>query len=48
MSGVRWFVRVATAEEDGEEVWKMKAGKEGYWEAREKGQWAGVEEIFAA
>jgi oxysterol-binding protein-related protein 3/6/7 len=43
----RWFVKVATAP-DGEEVWKMKGGKEGYWEERAKGTWGGVEKIFDA
>lgn len=42
----RWFVKVATGG-DGEEVWKLKGGKDGYWEERVKGQWTGVEEIFA-
>lgn len=41
----RWFVKVATGG-DGEEVWKLKGGKEGYWEERAKGQWAGVVDIF--
>ncbi|ROV96429.1 hypothetical protein VSDG_05488 [Cytospora chrysosperma] len=41
----RWFVKVATGG-DGEEVWKLKGGKDGYWEERAKGQWTGVEEIF--
>lgn len=31
----KWFVKVA--EGDGEEVWRIKGGKESYWEAREKG-----------
>ncbi|KAK4190734.1 Oxysterol-binding protein-domain-containing protein [Podospora australis] len=43
----KWFVKVATAQ-DGEEVWKMKGGKDGYWEERAKGQWPGVVDIFAA
>ncbi|KAK7746421.1 Oxysterol-binding protein 3 [Cytospora paraplurivora] len=42
----RWFVKVATGG-DGEEVWKLKGGKDGYWEERAKGQWSGVEEIFS-
>lgn len=42
----RWFVKAATGA-DGEEVWKLKGGKEGYWEERAKGHWAGVENIFA-
>lgn len=41
----RWFMKVAT-DGDGEEVWKLKGGKEGYWEERAKGQWAGVDDIF--
>ncbi|KAJ9156690.1 Oxysterol-binding protein [Pleurostoma richardsiae] len=45
----RWFVRAAPAAgQDGEEVWKIKGGREGYWEARERGQWSGVEDIFVA
>jgi hypothetical protein len=42
----RWFVRVEGGDE-GEEVWKLKAGKEGYWEERAKGTWNGVEDILA-
>lgn len=42
----RWFVKAAIGG-DGEEVWKLKSGKEGYWEERTKGQWSGVESIFA-
>ncbi|KAK6076782.1 oxysterol binding protein [Seiridium cupressi] len=43
----RWFVKIAGGEEDGggEEVWRMKHGKEGYWESRERG-FQGIEEIF--
>lgn len=41
----RWFVKTATGG-DGEEVWKLKGGKENYWEERAKGQWTGVEDIF--
>lgn len=43
----RWFVRAATSAQDGEEVWKIKGGKEGYWEERARGQWSGVEDIFS-
>jgi len=42
----RWFVRVDGGDE-GEEVWKLKGGKEGYWEERAKGKWEGVEKILA-
>ena len=35
----RWFTKV----ENGDEVvWKMKTGKDGYWEERAHGQWTGV------
>jgi hypothetical protein len=42
----RWFVKVDGGDE-GEEVWKLKTGKEGYWEERAKGTWTGVENILA-
>ncbi|OIW23682.1 hypothetical protein CONLIGDRAFT_139216 [Coniochaeta ligniaria NRRL 30616] len=42
----KWFVKVGTAQ-DGEEVWKIKGGKDGYWEERAKGAWNGVENIFS-
>jgi hypothetical protein len=42
----RWFVRVEGGDE-GEEVWKLKGGKEGYWEERAKGEWKGIENILA-
>jgi len=41
----RWFVRAEELPE-GEEVWKIKTGKDGYWEERAKGNWTGVEPIF--
>lgn len=41
----RWFVKVDEAPE-GEEVWRMKGGKEGYWDERSRGEWKGVEGIF--
>ncbi|KKA29857.1 hypothetical protein TD95_000430, partial [Thielaviopsis punctulata] len=41
----RWFVKVGTTS-DGEEVWKMKTGKDSYWEERAKGNWQGITEIF--
>ncbi|KAL2262409.1 hypothetical protein VTK26DRAFT_1403 [Humicola hyalothermophila] len=43
----RWFVKVATSP-DGEEVWRLKGGKEGYWEERARGTWPGVLDLFAA
>lgn len=42
----RWFAKVGTSP-DGEEVWRLKGGKESYWEERARGQWNGIEEIFA-
>jgi hypothetical protein len=41
----RWFVRAEHSPE-GEEVWKMKAGKDSYWEERARGSWTGVEDLF--
>jgi 5-oxoprolinase (ATP-hydrolysing) len=41
----RWFVKAATGQ-DGEEVWRLKGGKEGYWEERAKGAWPGVVDLF--
>lgn len=43
----RWFVKVDGGD-DGEEVWKLKGGKDGYWEERAKGSWTGIEDILAA
>ncbi|KAK4122471.1 hypothetical protein N657DRAFT_621964 [Parathielavia appendiculata] len=42
----RWFVKAATAQ-DGEEVWRLKGGKDGYWEERARGTWSGVVDLFA-
>lgn len=41
----RWFTRVDTGE-SGEEIWKLKSGKEGYWEERARGIWTGVEDVL--
>ncbi|QUC23229.1 uncharacterized protein UV8b_07470 [Ustilaginoidea virens] len=41
----RWFVRADNSPE-GEEVWKIKTGKEGYWEERARGSWSGLPELF--
>ncbi|KAI2639166.1 Oxysterol-binding protein-domain-containing protein [Hypomontagnella submonticulosa] len=43
----KWFVKVADAP-DGEELWRLKSGKESYWDERAKGEWKGVERIFDA
>ncbi|CAK7264652.1 Oxysterol-binding protein 3 [Sporothrix epigloea] len=42
----RWFIKVATGS-DGDEVWRLKAGKDGYWEERARGAWTGVDDIFS-
>ncbi|KAI9167740.1 Oxysterol-binding protein [Paramyrothecium foliicola] len=42
----RWFVKGENSP-DGEEVWKLKTGKDGYWDERSRGSWTGVQEIFA-
>ncbi|KAH6609530.1 oxysterol-binding [Trichoderma cornu-damae] len=42
----RWFVKAEESPE-GEEVWRIKTGKESYWEERARGAWTGVEEIFS-
>jgi 5-oxoprolinase (ATP-hydrolysing) len=42
----RWFVKAATGP-DGEEVWRLKGGKDGYWEERARGSWSGVADLFA-
>ena len=39
----KWFTRI---EGDDEVVWKLKGGKDGYWEERAKGEWTGVEKVF--
>ncbi|KAI2624891.1 Oxysterol-binding protein-domain-containing protein [Hypoxylon sp. NC1633] len=43
----KWFVKVADSP-DGEESWRLKFGKESYWEERHKGEWKGIERIFEA
>ncbi|KNG82613.1 hypothetical protein ANOM_009402 [Aspergillus nomiae NRRL 13137] len=44
----KWFTRVDDdlAGNEGEVVWRLKSGKEGYWEERSKGTWAGVVPVF--
>ncbi|RDL37848.1 Oxysterol-binding protein-like protein [Venustampulla echinocandica] len=41
----RWFVPVDGGN-DGEEGWKLKTGKDGYWEERARGTWTGVDNIL--
>ena len=40
-----WFAKVEGVE--GEEVWKLRSGKESYWEHRAKGDWKGISHILA-
>ncbi|RKF72608.1 Oxysterol-binding protein-related protein 3 [Golovinomyces cichoracearum] len=42
----RWFSHVDGGDE-GEEVWKIKSGKESYWEERNQGTWTGIKDIFS-
>lgn len=41
----RWFAKVAETE-DGEEVWRMKTGKDGYWSRRKEKRWDDVAPVF--
>jgi oxysterol-binding protein-related protein 3/6/7 len=41
----RWFVKTS-AEGDSEEIWKLKTGKDGYWDERTKGDWTGVVDVL--
>lgn len=41
----RWFSKVSD-EGDGEVVWRLKGGKDGYWDERSKGNWSGVVPVF--
>jgi len=40
----RFFEQVDGSEE--EKVWRLKSGRGGYWERRERGDWSGIEEVF--
>jgi hypothetical protein len=45
----RWFARVSSDEAamlGEEDVWRLKSGKEGYWEERAMGKWEGVTDVF--
>lgn len=41
----RWFTKVDEAPE-GEPIWRLKGGKDGYWEERTKGSWGNVLPVF--
>ncbi|CAE7178871.1 hypothetical protein PTNB73_03434 [Pyrenophora teres f. teres] len=45
----RWFNKVSTVEAAAlgdEEVWRLKGGKDGYWECRERGEFGELTEVF--
>ena len=45
----RWFVKVGPEDASAlgeEDVWRLKGGKDGYWEERERGSWDGVTDVF--
>ena len=45
----RWFSKVGAAEAAAlgdEEIWRLKGGKDGYWECRERGEWGELTEVF--
>ena len=43
----RWFAKVVDDNAaDGEAHWRLKAGKDGYWEERARGSWSGVVPVF--
>lgn len=45
----RWFERVGGGgggDGAGEDVWRLKTGRNGYWEERERGEWSGVVDVF--
>ncbi|KAJ5124685.1 uncharacterized protein N7515_008510 [Penicillium bovifimosum] len=41
----RWFTRI-DGDSDGEVAWRLKGGKDGYWEERAKGSWSSVVPVF--
>ncbi|KAJ5116451.1 hypothetical protein N7456_000799 [Penicillium angulare] len=41
----RWFTRV-NEDSDGETAWRLKGGKDGYWEERTRGNWSNVIPVF--
>ena len=45
----RWFSKLGPGEAEAlgdEEVWRLKGGREGYWECRERGGWEGVVDVL--
>ena len=39
----RWFIKVDSGEET---VWRLKTGKEGYWDERSRAEWSGVTPVL--
>ncbi|KAK2821823.1 hypothetical protein FQN49_007640, partial [Arthroderma sp. PD_2] len=43
----RWFTQVdVDGSEEGDDLWKLRTGKDGYWEERARGEWTGIPSIF--
>ena len=45
----KWFTKAKPEEAAAlgdEEVWRLKSGKDGYWESREVAKWDGVVDVF--
>ncbi|KAJ5766455.1 uncharacterized protein N7511_004071 [Penicillium nucicola] len=42
----RWFTRIGGEGESDEASWRLKGGKDGYWEERAKGSWTNVVPVF--
>jgi hypothetical protein len=45
----RWFTKVGSAEAAAlgeDEIWRLKGGKDGYWECRERGDFGDVMDVF--
>ncbi|EFR02683.1 oxysterol-binding protein 2 [Nannizzia gypsea CBS 118893] len=43
----RWFTQVdVDGLDNGDDIWKLRTGKDGYWEERAKGEWTGTTPIF--
>lgn len=40
----KWFFKAGTEGE--EEIWRLKGGKENYWDARSRQDWTGVVDVF--
>ena len=41
----RWFERIEHGGD--EEVWRLKTGRDGYWEERHRGEWSNLTDIFS-